>query len=461
MTASWAMTAVDSDPAGGQPPPGGGTLQRWRMGARKARAAILSWLGFLILLAIVVVACATAVVMFAAAQLQSRVSELTINGTPLTIWRIDHFRGDLTRWNIDILQRRQDVDIAKAKIALNERETAATEADIEAHEKRLFADLDRMRPRIKPSAASAPLPGLSLAIVFSQFEIDVEGLDAGRAQQLAAEIKRIKDSYASLDVTQEQLDKFKGEGFGFRAELKQAEGLLTAKLGEVARLFGTTATDMAPEFVERVVNITAELEASTKVWNQLVYQVALWPNDMLILLLVISMGVLGSGLYLLSVIVPKDGAPIPLRGYVFRLALGAATAIVLFIVFKSGIPIITDTTKTGGSAPINPYFISVLGIISGLMSERVLERIRSIGTSLLRGDGQNGDHDRYARSIAASEMDKPERSYDILARLIGETVDKTKQLMTGREPVSPNAQSVISAYLGQPVRELFSDIKTD
>src|SRR5262249_23331601 len=68
MTASWAMTAVDSDPAGGQPPPGGGTLQRWRMGARKARAAILSWLGFLILLAIVVVACATAVVMFAAAQ---------------------------------------------------------------------------------------------------------------------------------------------------------------------------------------------------------------------------------------------------------------------------------------------------------------------------------------------------------------------------------------------------------
>jgi len=58
-------------------------------------------------------------------------------------------------------------------------------------------------------------------------------------------------------------------------------------------------------------------------------------------------------------------------------------------------------------------------------------------------------------------MDKPERSYDILARLIGETVDKTKQLMTGREPVSPNAQSVISAYLGQPVRELFSDIKTD
>jgi hypothetical protein len=435
--------------------------QGWQACTRTAFTAAFHWLGFFILIAIVVSACAIAVVMFSAAQLQSRVSELTINGTPLTIWRVDHFRGDLAQWNISISRRRQDVEVAKAKTALNDRDTASMEVDIQAHEKRLLADLDRIRPRLKPGTVNAFTSSQSLAIVFSQFEIDVDSLSPERSSQLEGEINRTKESYSRLDSAHEKLDAQKSEGFGFRAELKQAETNLTATLGEVARLFGTTSSDMAPEFIERVVNITAELEASTKVWDQLVYQVALWPNDMLILLLVISMGVLGSGLHLLSAMGPRNTASLPLREYVFRLAFGAVTAIVLFIVFKSGIPIITDTTKVGGTAPINPYFISVLGIISGLMSERVLGRIRSVGTTLLRSEGEIDDHDRYARSVIASEMEKPERSYDVLARLIRKTVDETKELMDGRNPVSPNAQSVISAYLGQPVRDLFLDIKAE
>jgi p-aminobenzoyl-glutamate transporter AbgT len=44
---------------------------------------------------------------------------------------------------------------------------------------------------------------------------------------------------------------------------------------------------------------------------------------------------------------------------------------------KAGVPIVADASKLGGDTPINPYFVSFLAIISGLMSEKGIASLRS------------------------------------------------------------------------------------
>ena len=51
----------------------------------------------------------------------------------------------------------------------------------------------------------------------------------------------------------------------------------------------------------------------------------------------------------------------------------------IFIVTKAGVPVIADASKLGGDAPINPYFVSFLAIISGLMSENAIAFIQAKG----------------------------------------------------------------------------------
>lgn len=55
-------------------------------------------LGGFVLILLVAVSAASAVTFFAAAQFQSRIAELSLNGAPLTIWRVDQFREDFKNW---------------------------------------------------------------------------------------------------------------------------------------------------------------------------------------------------------------------------------------------------------------------------------------------------------------------------------------------------------------------------
>ncbi|MFH7813350.1 hypothetical protein ACH0C8_15675, partial [Acetobacter lovaniensis] len=74
-------------------------------------------------------------------------------------------------------------------------------------------------------------------------------------------------------------------------------------------------------------------------------------------------------------------------GYFQRVAVGAMTALVIFIVAKAGVPVIADTSRLGGDAPINPYLVSFLAIISGLLSENAIANIQAQGRRYLGADG--------------------------------------------------------------------------
>jgi hypothetical protein len=277
-------------------------------------------------------------------------------------------------------------------------------------------------------------------------------------KQFGADFADLKKRYAEntdLRATTEINEaKIKGKETWIASLQEQRK----ARVEAAAKLFGETNTTTSPEIVERIVNVTAELNSLSNIWGGVIYSVALWTNDMLVLLLLISMGVLGSALSLLAAFISNDQDSLPFGEYPLRLAFGAALAIVMFIVAKAGVPILADTGKIGGNAPLNPYFISLLAIVSGLMSDRSMATIRNVANSMLQSVGGADYSQRYSRVVLNDTLNAIRRDVNGLAQVLEISPDETRKLFSGKDKVSPAQQKLIAAYLGQPSRELFSDL---
>jgi hypothetical protein len=364
-------------------------------------------------------------------------------------------------WDSAINTLRGEIQELSKKTITNDTERDYRGDEVSAEEKRLIADALRLRARLPPQPNNAPLPTLALENVDAAIaDVEVRVLALPDNNSLKDELTTLLVSYAQLKSNRVNHTSWVSEARFAHSNLEKKQAELKGKFGEVSRLFGATSSDIAPEVVERVVNVTAELEALSRIWRGSIYKVALWSNDMLVLLLVISMGILGSALHLLAVFVKNEtGGPdesLSFGEYPLRLAFGAVTAIVVFIVAKAGIPILADTAKLGGGAPINPYFVSFLAIVSGLMSDRAFEAIRGMATNLLRGGGDLSQ--RYTRANLDEALKQAGRPIDGLAQVLGLSAEDTKKLFSGRDLVPPDRQRLISAYLNQPVRDLFSDM---
>ena len=87
-----------------------------------------------------------------------------------------------------------------------------------------------------------------------------------------------------------------------------------------------------------------------------------------------------------------------------RLFYGGVTALVVYLVAKASVPIITDTSRTGGQSPLNPYFISFVGIMSGLVSERAMRSLRNMGEGIFSNGGLVDTTPRYATPMLTTAV---------------------------------------------------------
>jgi hypothetical protein len=213
---------------------------------------------------------------------------------------------------------------------------------------------------------------------------------------------------------------------------------------------------MDPSARAKVENALYELyfntQLSTRVGNSLISM----EPDNLTLVLVIMMGVLGSALQMTHAYCVKNQA-ITLPGYLLRISLGAITALVMFIVAKAGVPGLTDTSRLGGDAPINPYFVAFLAIVSGLLSETALANVQAQGARLL-GQGPAAP-DRWARhDLNADLQAQPGLSAAALAAYLGVDTTTMNAMLKGEKAMDDAAQKLTSIYLRADQRDLFTDI---
>ncbi|MCK5099081.1 MAG: hypothetical protein KAR45_13320, partial [Desulfobacteraceae bacterium] len=179
------------------------------------------------------------------------------------------------------------------------------------------------------------------------------------------------------------------------------------------------------------------------------------PDQLLTLLLALSMGALGSVIYLTRTFLdPKSDKPF--KWYVFRPILGMVTALAIFILAKAGQIIISDNSMSPGiSNKLNPFFISFLSIISGVLSEQAYEKIHSSGATFFHVEIK--DNERWAFELNEELKNKGKEASEI-AILTGAPLKVVNEWIEERLPVPEMEQKIIAAWLDKNIRDLFRDL---
>ncbi|HMV43362.1 MAG TPA: hypothetical protein PK079_00185 [Leptospiraceae bacterium] len=182
---------------------------------------------------------------------------------------------------------------------------------------------------------------------------------------------------------------------------------------------------------------------------------ATMPAQLLTLILTLSMGSLGSVIFLTRELF-REQEKHSINWYIFRPFLGMVTAIAIFVLAKSGQLVISD----GGNETnrmyetLNPFFISFLAIISGVLSEQAYEKIHNTGKSFFRaGAGENARWGVHLKKI----MESQNKTVAEAAKYLNESIDVIQDWIDEQDQVPEEAQKIIAAWLGKPSREIFSD----
>ncbi len=238
-----------------------------------------------------------------------------------------------------------------------------------------------------------------------------------------------------------------------KASLQQEQSTLSADEAQLNRILDPDGS-MKPADLSRLYDMMSEFAFIEQFALGALYKFAILPNDFLIIVLVVAMGVLGSTLQLTYDYYRSGGIQQPSL-FFLRPMLGAITALVVFILLKAGVLVVTDSAKLGEPAPLSPFFIAFVGIVSGLLSDNALETVRSVGTSWLRGSNADPTS-RWASGVKAL-LTKQKTLTDLAAKT-GLALDQLTSWVDEEEPVPADMQKLLAAWLDRDVRTLFTDM---
>lgn len=178
-----------------------------------------------------------------------------------------------------------------------------------------------------------------------------------------------------------------------------------------------------------------------------------WPQQLLTICVVMIMGALGATITVTRTYLDKDVKPW-LPAYIFMPLLGSVTGFVIFVLAKAGFLIISDGGSNGSGAFLSPYFISFLGLVSGMLVIDALDTITKIGRTWFStsSDGVK----RWATGLEVIAENKTE--VDDIAKKLGELDYKVKAWLQGIESVPPRTQSDLALILDKDIRNIFTDI---
>lgn len=107
------------------------------------------------------------------------------------------------------------------------------------------------------------------------------------------------------------------------------------------------------------------------------------PYDVLVLLLVMSMGALGGIIRILRDYGSAEHPDPSTRDYFLVPLIGAIVAVGGYVLAKTGLLLLSSTK---GETSLSPFMIGLVGMVSGLMAKEVIDRMAAYGRSLLKVD---------------------------------------------------------------------------
>ncbi|MCG8570802.1 MAG: hypothetical protein MJB14_11745 [Spirochaetes bacterium] len=242
-----------------------------------------------------------------------------------------------------------------------------------------------------------------------------------------------------------------------RADLKIVLNLLSSTINNLKNKHAVVREQIQATQKNFIGDCISELQYM----NTFKYKLfATMPLQLLTLILTITMGALGSLIYI-SLDFFLKWHDRPFSWFFFRPFLGMVTAIAIFILAKAGQLTISDSKITQSlSENLNPFFISFLGIISGLLSEQAIDRIRTAGQVVFRPKEKIVEPNRWAVGFK-QELENQKKDASELEQFVKLPEHIIQDWIEQKRSVPFEEQKIISAWLSVPAYKLFTDIKPD
>jgi hypothetical protein len=387
---------------------------------------------------------------------QGRLSTITIDGVSLSIRKLVSV-GDQWKTTRDQIQKQLQLrnEARNKRIELNVRGISA--ANAVATKKN---DLDQLLTTLhrRVDATEPPIA----AVNGKDFANQIGAIQESQPQlhkdhpELDASFADIMKAYADYTAAERAFASAAAEARAVEQAIKDLSDSIDGDTKNLNSVFDLIKPGIDATSREKVENALYELFFNRQVTTRLSTDFVTMDPDNLTLLLVVMMGVLGSALQMTHAYCVKHQA-ITMSAYLLRISLGAITALVMFIVAKAGVPVITDASRIGGDAPINPYFVAFLAIVSGLLSENALANVQAQGEKFL-GQGSAGP-DRWARRDLTPELEAQQGlSVATLAAHLGVSESAAAAMLKGQQKMDGDAQKLTAIYLRGDQRDLFTDI---
>jgi hypothetical protein len=446
-----------------------GFLSRALDGLRSARLGRLS-IGIFLILAFTAT---SAVLLFVitAEQLQNSIATADLGNTKTTIGAI---RQDVTEvehyYTVMSAIAQKQVETEQAQFQANIAKQSALVKLINLTNRiRSYINLFNSRAILDPLKIQ-PFPeapggnGTDKALVFDQTVADYF---AGYYKALAA---LPPPQAAAAGKARAALETFKDQVYGKLDDYVVALAAYNAADSAVAALQGQgAALQKDKKAFDASVGAPGTALANDNYWNlcedfysfktlvgDWAYKIVLLPKMMLVLMLAIFMGVLGS-LICISRDFLKNPDERSFWEILFRIGLGAGVAFALFFFAAAGMMAFSQGTSAGGGeAQMSPYLISFLGITAGYLSDRVTEWMREVGlrTFKLTED----DPDRWGIGLK-DELAKQSVALPQLAKAVGVPAEEVQAWCETEKPVPSESQKALALYLHADRSRLFTDLE--
>jgi hypothetical protein len=140
------------------------------------------------------------------------------------------------------------------------------------------------------------------------------------------------------------------------------------------------------------------------------------PHPILVMIVTLSMGALGSALFMLQLHLAGESGPgyrMSISWHLFRPLQGMAVALAILLLVRAG-QISVSHTPDVGDTDLNAFVLGFLGVLSGLLSDRAMDRLTAAGVDLFRtaDTRSQGSNDRSATNDEGDKPDKPRTDVD-------------------------------------------------
>jgi hypothetical protein len=201
-------------------------------------------------------------------------------------------------------------------------------------------------------------------------------------------------------------------------------------------------------------SLTEDFLAFKTLVGDFAYNIVALPRMMLVLMISIFMGILGSLIYITMDFYRSPDE----RGFwniAFRIGLGAGVAFALFFFAAAGM-LALASTKSGAQSDMSPYLIAFLGITGGYLSDRVTQWMREVGENTFKIKS-DGPPDRWAIDLGG-RLREAGLDEGALASASGATIADADAWIARSKPVPGAKQALVAAFLRLHPSQMFTDI---